>query len=71
MWPIIATRPAMFDVNVRCRSLILMFEVWLVHKPPRLELELVSAKRLSDRLWRPMWRMNDKTCTEVTFHHTF
>ena len=39
-----------------------MSEIWPVHKSPRLELELVSAKRLSDRLWRPTWRMSDRTC---------
>ena len=45
-----------------------------VHKPPRLELQLVSTKRLSDHPRRPTWRSRltgREQCTEVTSHHNF
>jgi len=34
-----------------------------VHKPPRLELELVPVKRLTTRPWRPTCLVGDETCT--------
>jgi len=63
MWPTISTRPPSRPSPHRCRCLMPMPMSGPVHKPPRLELELVPVKRLTARLWWPTCLVGDGTCT--------
>jgi len=56
-------RADMLDTGADVRSPITKPNALVLHKPPRLELELVPLKRLTARPWKPTCLVSDATHT--------